>query len=181
MKIIKLNFHYKSLIFMLIISGYLSVVAFYIVPQFRNWDYLKYIESLSTLLISCLWLIIFPLFFQFCLKMFISITQKQTQEMKFTEQGLVLPEFYIRFWSLEMGKEVLIPYENIKAIKFAEIPNPLFPQKLVSVIYNNGQKEKRLGFCDNQFSRGIVDYQMAFDFLKNKPQVEILDPHLTNK
>ena len=94
---------------MLIIAGYLSVVAFYIVPNFRNWDYLKHIERLSTLCLSCLWLIIFPLFFQFCLKMFISITQKQTQEMKLNEKGLVLPEFYIRFWSLEMGKEVLIP------------------------------------------------------------------------
>ncbi len=166
---------------MLIIAGYLSVVAFYIVPQFRNWDYLKYLECLSTLLVSCLWLIIFPLFFQFCLKMFISITQKQTQELKFTDKGLLLPEFYIRFWSLEMGKEVLVPFETIKTIKFTEIPNPFFSQKMISLIYQNGRKEKRLGFCDNQFSRGIVDYHMAFDFLKNKPQVEILDQHLMNK
>ena len=165
---------------MLLIAGYLSVVAFYIVPRFCNWDYLKHIEILSTLTISCLWLLIFPLFFQFCLKMFISITQKQTQEMKLSEQGLVLPEFYIKFWSLEMGKEVFISFEQIKTIKFAEIPNPLFPQKIVSFVYQSGKKEKRLGFCDNQFSRGIVDYHLAFECLKNKSQIEVLDQHLMN-
>lgn len=174
MKTIHINFHYKNLLFFIIILSYVCVLTFYVVPSFHNWDFLPHFKKIATLSVFSMWVAGFPLFFQFSLKVFVSLTHKG-QQLRLNENEIILPDFYIHFWSLDMKKEASIPYGAIKLIKFAEIPNPLFPQKIVSIIYQLGDKEKRIGFCDNQFSRGIIDYQMAFDFLKNKTQIEVLD------
>lgn len=96
------------------------------------------------------------------------------------DKGINLPEFYVYFWSLEMKKTISIPYSQIIAVKFADIPNPLFPQKIISIIYKGIKNERRIGFSDTQFSQGIVDYQLAFQFLKSKVKLEISDTTLKN-
>lgn len=177
MKVIHLNFHYKNLLFFLVIIAYLLILEFIIVPYYMTWDTGSQFDKITALVLTSMWVSAFPLFFQFALKMFVSFRQKN-QELALDNEGISLPEFYVHFWSLEMKKLVSIPYSQISYIKFADIPNPLFPQKIVSIVYAGPKGEKRIGFSDTQFSKGIVDYHLAFQFLKSKVKIEITDATL---
>jgi len=179
MTTIKLNFYYKNILSLIFIFTYFLFLDFILRPYFSTWSDISQDEIFLFLALTSLSLLSFVFFLQLILKMLVSIFQKK-QVLILNEEGISLPEFYVRFWSLEMNKFVFIPYSKILFIKFTNIPNPLFQQKILSIVFQKTKGTKRINFSDNQFAKGIIDYHLAFQFLNKKVKIDLADSSLEN-
>jgi hypothetical protein len=148
-------------------------------PYYFGWSDITQDDIFLFLVLTSFCLLSFVFFLQLILKMLVSVFQKK-QELIFNEDGISLPEFYVRFWSLEMNKFIFIPYSQIVFIKFTNIPNPLFQQKILSIVFHKKKGTKRINFADNQFAKGIIDYHLAFQFLNKKVKIDLADSSLEN-